>query len=606
MSGLQFFLRMFLGAVAVLATLLIAGAWVFLLRSAPTQTIVLDRSWIRPRASYDTSRSFADLVRPHFYARTPRGEWREIEGEPERIVEHDGQVMVRLRNGQETLYVSLLALDSQEWGEHPVHKVYRLQGMGIPVEPALAQRLRTEPFPHHLFPRLRFEYLPGKEAEGVIAEVFPDGTFLVIPFRMPPEWQGGGKGLTTPSHLHVDPRALITRTSRLAQEWEREIRALPFDDQRYPPAPLARKDCQVYQEAVQSPAYRGILAQVGYRFTPAHVWRGREASTFADRLALLVWEGAGAGKQYFGMEGEWIGARLREMGGPAQECDAAGAIRPFPPAWRTPQQDTYIVLRRSLEPDRKRRFRVVALTQDGMGRDALILPGMPLLVFPHPAAPPWWVVSNEGWDGPAPGKAPDPRWSSLYLMHGNDPSRYVLVDFPFGRYGVTPRTETRRLLASSGIVLREQGMLLASLYGFTDEGGGLWLLPLPTPTSPPNPSAFTYLQPWDHSLTLLPLDYRPSPPTLTLLLTAKEVRDDFAMTAYVVRIALTEGGGQVERRERLMRMVGWNPVPFALHQVGEGRVMVFLQTHYDYYTSLLPRAKGVYRVVVDTHPTQPP
>jgi hypothetical protein len=49
-------------------------------------------------------------------------------------------------------------------------------------------------------------------------------------------------------------------------------------------------------------------------------------------------------------------------------------------------------------------------------------------------------------------------------------------------------------------------------------------------------------------------------------------------------------------------MVGWNPVPFAQQTLGGGRFLVAVETHFDYESSLLPRAKGVYIVPVDLNP----
>lgn len=599
------FLYALLAPLALMALVAIALGWVFLLAAPEPPSQIVEPALVRPRPRYDTSLPFHALVKPHFYAKTENGEWREVRGEPERIVEHNGQVTVRLRGGGEYLYLSLLALESEEWGEHPVQKVYRLRAMGVPLDPALEKKFHPQRFAHTLFPGLRFEYLPGKDTEGVISEVFPDGTFLVIPYQTPPEWRGATRGLASPLHFHVDPRALITKTSPLAREWEKEILALPFADQRYPPAPLAKKGCQVYQEALEGAEYRRILSAVGYRFTPSSVWRGEEAMpSFGERFAALLWGGSGKGKQYFGMEGEWIADRLREMGEPVaqwvQACDAAGGIRFYPSTLRNAQQDSYIILRRSLEPDKKQRYRILSLAQDGSGREVYRAPGAFLLVFPHPTLADWWVMSTEGWDDSKGEQGPDPRASSLYMVYAQDPSRYLLVDFPFSRYSVSPKTPTKRLLGSAGLLQWDRRFLLVSLYGFTEEGGGLWLVDLSAPAFYQNPAAFTYLQPWDHALTLLPLDYQESPPTLSLFLTAKEVQEGFAMTAYFLRIVHTGVDAKVEGKERLLRMAGWNPVPFAIQQVGEHRFRVLVETFYDYRSSLLPRAKGVYIVSVET------
>ena len=109
---------------------------------------------------------------------------------------------------------------------------------------------------------------------------------------------------------------------------------------------------------------------------------------------------------------------------------------------------------------------------------------------------------------------------------------------------------------------------------------------------------------WDHLLSWFALSADGKSPneSMTLFVTGKEVADDFAMTANVLRI---EGGGldwEVSRKERLLQMVGWNPVPFALQRLDGGRFRVAVETHLNYESSLLPRAKGVYIVPVDAAP----
>ena len=97
-----------------------------------------------------------------------------------------------------------------------------------------------------------------------------------------------------------------------------------------------------------------------------------------------------------------------------------------------------------------------------------------------------------------------------------------------------------------------------------------------------------------------PDDDSPDPSkSRSIFITGKEVADDFAMTANVMRL---EGSGletRVASKERLLRMVGWNPVPFARQTLADGRVRVAVETHLNYENSLLPRAKGVYLLTVD-------
>jgi hypothetical protein len=86
----------------------------------------------------------------------------------------------------------------------------------------------------------------------------------------------------------------------------------------------------------------------------------------------------------------------------------------------------------------------------------------------------------------------------------------------------------------------------------------------------------------------------------SLFLTGKEVREDFAMTANVIRIKDDGLDSTVERKERLLQMVGWNPVPFAMQRLSDDEFIIGVETHFNYESSLLPRAKGVYFVAVDT------
>ena len=83
------------------------------------------------RAEYDTSRTWSELVRPHFFALDEEGRRWDVEGEPDRVVIRDGIIKVRVTSGVGRRYVDLLALESERLGEHPVHKVFRLDAMGM-------------------------------------------------------------------------------------------------------------------------------------------------------------------------------------------------------------------------------------------------------------------------------------------------------------------------------------------------------------------------------------------------------------------------------------------------------------------------------------------
>ncbi len=588
--------------IALLAVLLLACG-----RPGPEQKAAVmhvPQDMVVPRPQYDTSRPFRDLVKPHFYATSSRGELVEASGEPDLVLVREGKVKVRLRDGGQERYLDLLALESEALGEHPVHKVFRLQAMGVRLEERLARRLQPEDFDDSLFHTLRFQYLQGKETSGVIAEVFHDGTFLVIPFETPEEWRSSQPSIASPTHFHVDPRALIAGDSALAAEFEREILALPFNDQRYPPASITRKECDLYRQGREGQAYQDILSAIGYRFTPAHAISRAEAApaSFPEELSLLLWEGAGRQTRYFGFDGYWIADRLRDLKASwIGECDTAGGMASYQAA--PGQNGHYITVRRSLEPDIKRRYQVVSIAGDGSGRVLYTAPGIILMSQPLPFDSDRWVMSVEGWGGPGENSPADPRWQSVYIVNMASPEEYRVVSYPLSQF---PRAPAGGLYGASVLVTADGKFMFNTLYGFKDEGGGLWVTDLSRRDFFTDPSAFSRLIAWDHALSwfVLEVEEGASHRAMYIFLTGKEVADDFAMTANILRVKLAGLQSSVERAQRILQMVGWNPVPFAIQRLGDHTSLVAVEANLSFQDSLLPRATGVYIVPVDTEQYQ--
>ena len=559
---------------------------------------------VAPRGEYTSEASFDELVKPHFYAASEDGRAVEAEGRPDLLTVRQGRAKVRLAHDDGPRYLDPLALAPEQLGEHPVHRLHRLRAMGVPIDPALAGRLDSATFDHGLFHALRFELSAGLQIEGVVADLFPDGTLLVIPGETPAEWRRDDDGLPPPTHFHVNARALSAPTSELANEFESEILALPFDEQRYPAPALARKQCGVYSESLRDAVHRALLDSAGFRFTPAHTADPEPAATstpgYGERLSRVVRGGAGEGLSYFGFEGYWVAERARDLGAAwLDECDTLYAPRAYPAA--NGESGYYLVMRRSLEPEKERRYRLLHLAEDGSADRLYTAPGIPLMAHPLPDDARRWLVSAEGW--PAPDSpTPDPRWQSVYLVDLDSPDDFRLLEYPLSRFPDPP--DNGRLYGGSPRFSEDGAHMLHSLYGFNDEGGGLWSVALSGDEFQSDPDGFARVVAWDHMLSWFALSSDGEEPdeSMTLFVTGKEVADDFAMTANVLRI---EGGGldwQVTRKERLLQMVGWNPVPFALQRLGGGRFMVAVETHLNYEGSLLPRAKGVYIVPVETAP----
>ena len=558
------------------------------------------------RAEYDVSTAFSELIKPHFLARDASGKPVPADGDPELVLDYQGSVKIKLDAGGAPAYLDLLALESEQIGEHPAHKIFRLEAMGVAVAPEVSRKIRADSFDPTLFHRIDFEYQRGREAGGVIAELFHDGTFLVITGGTPPEWASSRPGeIAEPTHFHVNPRALSAATSQLAQEYEAEILGLPFDDQRYPPPHLARKQCDLYRESENYGPYRELMDSLGFRFTISDE-PGSDSSElsgemppFGQRLASLIRRGAGENTRYFGMDSQWLGGLLRQLEAPwIGECDIAGGVR----SYRKPGESEdryYLILRRSLEPDKKQRYKIISLSEDGAGEEIYTAPGIMLMALPAPWDDRHWIISSEGWPA-AQGEDPaDPRWQSVYMVNTENPDEYELVEYPISQFANAPEGG---LYGTSASVTADRRYLNNTLYGFKDEGGGLWVAALEEGFQG-DPDSFVRIVEWDHMLSWIGLARGDDAPELAesraIFVTGKEVADDFAMTANVISLKGQGLETTIESKERLLQMVGWNPVPFATQSLADGRVRVAVETHLNYENSLLPRAKGVYLLNVD-------
>ena len=565
--------------------------------AAVTETATKDDVSVK---SNEDSAPFSESVRPHFYALGDDGSPQPVQGKPDRIVTWRGKVKVRLTNGGEYQYLDPLSLNSGLIGEHPAQRALRLHESGVALDAKLGDELRSLTPPDDLFHSLTFQYLPGKETSGIISDVFPDGTFLVIVPDVPAEWRSEHPEVASPTHLHVNPRALTAGQSELAQEFEEEILSLSFEDQRYPPPDLARKQCGVYYESLSGAEYAGLLDTIGYRFTLGHVVEGdTDASQpFGERLLAILRGGAGQDTSYFGYGRYWLAARLAELQAAwIGECDTAGSVRTYRKKGAA-ADSYYLVVRRSLEPEKTSRYRVLALDDDGSAREIYIAPGIILMAMPLPSDDNYWLMSAEGWKSPEDGGQADPRWQTVYLVNLRDPEEYHKVQYPIqqfpdapeaGLYGVSPR------LSAAG------RFLFNTLYGFKDEGGGIWVSDLSADDYYTHPELFARVVAWDHTLSWMKLERDDDGPLphFHLFMTGKEVADDFAMTANVLRVKDAGLESSILYQERLLQMVGWNPVPFAVQRLSDTRFRVAVETHFNYESSLLPRAKGVYIVPVD-------
>ena len=451
------------------------------------------------RPEYDVSAKFSELIKPHFFAQDSVGALVPALGEPELVLEHQGGIKIKLDDASPVRYLDLLALESEQIGEHPVHKVFRLEAMGVPIAADLYLKLQPDNFEPTLFRRLDFEYQQGQRAGGVISELFPDGTFLVITDEVPAEWETSQEGIAAPSHFHVNPRALSASSSRLAREFEAEILKLPFNDQRYPAPPLAKKQCAVYQESLNHPAYTALLRDLGFRFTIDFAIKTRPPSSsqerlpFGQRLTSLLQQGAGGSSRYFGMGSHWLGHLLRQLEVPWMgQCDTAGGTRRYRPPGES-EDRYYLTLRRSLEPDQTQRYKIIKLGNDGSGEDVYTAPGIMLMALPTPWDDTNWMMSTEGWPSALGDRPADPRWQSVYIVNTAKPEEYQVVEYPISQF---PRAPEAGLYGASATLSTDGRYLHNTLYGFKYEGGGLWVAELEEGFHA-KPDSFVRLVEWD-------------------------------------------------------------------------------------------------------------
>ncbi len=541
--------------------------------------------------------SVAQLVKPGFVAETESGVQVPVAGLPEMIVEWEGRAKVRLSHETGVRYLDLLAIESELVGEHPSQKVERLhRRLGVPLDRDVLRKLQDPVGARTLFHRITFEYRPGRETTGTISEVFPDGSFLVIPDRIPDEWRSAKPGTSGPTHFLVDAVTLVSGTSQIAREYEEEILALPFELQREPPAHLAPKMCEIYREAVSSRAYQDLLTSIG--FLPNVP--GPDANNGGGSLMEMVGQASaaphGRDSTFFGTNRYWREARLQSLGVEGlRDCDQVRATRKA-------GEEVYHLIWRPQEPDRERRNLVIRTDPSMRNPEVVyVAPGAILTAMPiRREDSTYLLLSTEGWPDPSDGGSADPRWQSVYTVDVDDPDSYQLVQYPLPTDTETNRPE--HLYSHSPYLTGDDGYLFSVLYGFEEQGGGLWVADVSGGEFAQYPEGFAKVVPWDHALTWMVIGQPPSSGergSMSILLTGKEVADDFAMTVNYLTIDFQGLQSTVESKTRLLRMVGWNPVPFARQRLTDGRQRVLIYAHYSYENSLLDRAKGVYIVTVD-------
>jgi hypothetical protein len=407
-----------------------------------------------------------------------------------------------------------------------------------------------------------FEYLPGKQIGGTVVEIFPDGTLLVAPDAIPKEWVGENPEQTSPSYFHVDPGAFLLSSSEIGKEYmayEKEITSLPSTEWRNPPADLSARGCDFYYKSL------GIAPKTDTRAIPEVT--------------------------YFGYSSLWSAMRMRKLGfdNIVDRCDKVSMISKNGDVYR-------FALTKTSEPQEEKRHIYIEASRGEEPRVLYTAPGYFLMLTERPKNPDILFLSVNGWPG-RESQNPDPRWQAVYLADINDPDNYKIVRYPLPSSSHAPKGD-ERLFGHSEFFSEDGKFFYALLYGFEEEGGGLWVADISRENFYENEDSFAQIFSWDHALTFLILPKLEESPYDTVIMTGKEVSDDFAMTLNALKVKFDGLKSELVEKERLARMVGWNPVPFAYKKVSDDEILVYVETYFNFESEIVPRVKNVYVVPV--------
>ena len=424
---------------------------------------------------------------------------------------------------------------------------------------------------------ITFEYLPGKTASGLVSKIFPDGTLLVIPDEIPQEWQAQNPDQITPTYFHVDPRAFLLSDSRIGKEYrayEEEITSFPSTEWRNPPGELLVKRCEFYHRALKEISYIRALANNYGELDEEPLEEESEITHL--RYTWL-----------------WATARIRDRG-------FSDVIDPCDKVWTISENGDALrfILSKASEPEESRRNMLMEATKDGESEILYIFPGDHVMFAKHPRDPDLFFASIDGWPD-RESDNPDPRWQSVYLFDINDPDNYKIVRYPLPQSSYAPAGD-ERLYGHSGFFSEDGRFFYALLYGFEEEGGGLWVADISHDDFYENTDSFAQIFTWDHALSFFFLPKAEHSPHRVVLMTSKEVKDDFAMTLNALKIRFDGLESKLVEKERLIKMVGWNPVPFAYQKTSDEEIKIYIETYLNFESEVVPRVKGVYTATVST------
>lgn len=295
--------------------------------------------------------------------------------------------------------------------------------------------------------------------------------------------------------------------------------------------------------------------------------------------------------KYFGFSQIWAAARMRKLGfdNIVDRCDKVSRI--------SVDGDTYhFVLTKTSEPRKDKRNVYIRARRSGKAEVLYTAPGYFLMLTAHPLNQNVLFLSVNGWPD-RESENPDPRWQSVYTASIDNPDEYKIVRYPLPASPHAPGGD-ERLFGHSEFLSADGEFFYALLYGFEEEGGGLWVVDISKENFHENKDSFAQIFSWDHALTFFVLPKAEQSPYNIVIMTGKEVKDDFAMTLNALKVRFDGLNSELVEKKRLVKMVGWNPVPFAYERLSDDEMLVYVETYFNFESEIVPRVKNVYVVPV--------
>jgi len=507
---------------------------------------------------------------------------------PTGIVLVDGKVKVILN---EEMYCDPLGINVGHDVSHPADRILQLlKNYQIEIPNQVKNQLEDLQYQDELFYQARYSLGSPEELIGTIVKIFPDGSFLVKNITpLPDSFKGP---VISPQYFHVFPESIDASIVQKGQELRQKL----FDNfktigqQIDPPGEYAYEMYSLYLLA-KAGKYKELTDQIDFKVNFNFF-----SQTPLTEIISNVLYGLSPDSKYLSLEeprnwNYFSGFRIAEL----LRTAGVGGINPEDAVTESGifQMNgcAYIPLWNASEPDPLKRSRIIKVYPNKNSEVMYHLPGRTLTFSPLPNDDRMLVASSDAFP------LTDPRFQAMYLVDTRS-GNYEILNFP-----VTPKQSEgqpiRKQLYGRSIKFNQDGQYMYTLlYGFSNEGGGLWQIDFTSLDFPKNSSVYNKIAPFDHPRKLFSLDNSLAKNLMrssianhqqiaNAVITTKEVDNDFSMSATAVSFSIDSLKITSKQKYLIERMPGWNPDPVAFI-TKDGESLLLLETYPNYETSIIP------------------